>query len=125
MYEEALAEELRMRHLKVERQFPLWISYKGRVLGEPARIGMRIDGLVLVESLAVTESSPRAEAQMRTYMQISGSKLGLIINFGEPQVKNGIQWVGSGVAAGAPEVINFKPRLKRKNPRDGQGWKPA
>jgi GxxExxY protein len=121
IYEEALAEELRLRDLKVERQFPVWISYKGRVLSQPARLGMKVESLVLVEIRAVPEGNPNLEAQMLTYLRLTGLKLGLVINFGEQFVKNGMQ----RVAVGSPEAINFKPKLKRKNPKDGQSWRPS
>jgi GxxExxY protein len=121
IYEEALAEELRLRSLRVERQFPLWISYKGRVLAEPARLGMKVEGLVLVENRADPDLSASVDAQMLTYLRLTGLKLGLVINFGEPFVKDGIQ----RVAIGSPDAISFKPQLKRKNPKDGPGWRPS
>ena len=55
VYEEALAEELRLLGLKVERQLPVRIIYKGRVLRRPLRLDLKVEGLVLVDAKAVNE----------------------------------------------------------------------
>ncbi|NOS69957.1 MAG: GxxExxY protein [Verrucomicrobia bacterium] len=114
VYEEALAEELRLRGLKVERQLPVRITYKGRVLSKPLRLDMKVEGLVLVDNKAVTEWNPIFEAQMQTYLRLTGLKLGLVINFGERLVKHGIHRVVNGL----PEDLDFKPQPKRKDKTD-------
>ena len=111
VYEEALAEELRLRGLKVERQLPIPISYKGRVLSKPLRLDIKVEGLVLVDNKAVTEWNPIFEAQMQTYLRLTGLKLGLVINFGERLLKHGIHRVVNGL----PEDLDFKPQPKRKD----------
>jgi GxxExxY protein len=110
VYEEALAEELRLRGLKVERQLPVRINYKGRVLSKPLRLDMKVEGLVLVDNKAATEWNPIFEVQMLTYLRLTGPKLGLVINFGEQFVKNGIHRVVNGL----PDDADFKPPPKRK-----------
>ena len=114
VYEEALAEELRLRGLKVERQLPVRINYKGRVLSKPLRLDMKVEGLVLVDNKAVTEWNPIFEAQMQTYLRLTGLKLGLVINFGERLVKHGIHRVVNGL----PEDLDFKSQPKRKDKTD-------
>jgi GxxExxY protein len=111
IYEEALVEELRLRGLKVERQLPVRITYKGRVLSKPLRLDMKIEGRVLVDNKAVTEWNPVFEAQMLTYLRVTGLKLGLVINFGERFVKNGIHRVVNGL----PDDVDFKSPPKRRN----------
>src|SRR6266567_3266558 len=106
VYEEALAEELRLRGLKVERQLPVRINYKGRILSKPLRLDMKVEGLVLVDTKAVTEWNPVFEAQMLTYLRLSGLKLGLVINFGERLVKDGIHRVVNGL----PEEVSFNAK---------------
>jgi len=96
-YEEALAEELGLRGIKVERQLPVRLTYKGRVLSRPLRLDLIADGLVIVDNKAVTEWNPIFEAQMLTYLRLTGLKLGLIINFGERLVKDGIHRVVNGL----------------------------
>jgi GxxExxY protein len=88
--EEALVEEVRLRGLDVERQQSVPLSYKGRVLATPLRLDLRVNGLVLVDNKAVGEFNPIFEAQMLTYLRLTGLKLGLVINFGERLVKDGI-----------------------------------
>jgi len=116
VYEEALAEELRLRGLKVERQLLVRIAYKGRVLSKPLPLDMKVEGLVSVDNKAVTEWNPVFEAQLLTYLRLTGLKLGLVINFGERFVRNGVHRVVNGL----PEDLDFKPQPKRKDPKDGQ-----
>jgi GxxExxY protein len=114
VYEEALAEELRLRGLKVGRQLPVRITYKGRVLSKPLRLDMKVEGLVLVGNKAVSEWNPIFEAQMLTYLRLTDLKLGLVINFGERFVKNGIYRVVNGL----PDEVDFKRLPKRKDKPD-------
>ena len=97
VYEEALVEELMRRGLKVERQLQVPIIYKGKQLASPLRLDLKVNGLVLVDNKAVTEWNPIFEAQMLTYLRLTGLKLGLVINFGERYVKNGIHRVVNGL----------------------------
>jgi GxxExxY protein len=97
VYEEALAEELTQRGLTVERQLQVPIIYKGKRLGVPLRLDLKVNGLVLVDAKAVTEWNPIFEAQMLTYLRLTKLKLGLVINFGEQYVKNGIHRVVNGL----------------------------
>jgi GxxExxY protein len=97
VYEEALEEELKLRGLRVERQLPVRVVYKGRTLRRPLRLDMKVDNLVLVDNKAVTEWNPVFEAQMLTYLRLTGLKLGLVINFGERYVKNGIYRIVNGL----------------------------
>lgn len=92
-YEDALAEELSLRSLKVERQVYVRLTYKGRVLSRPLRLDMILNELVIVENKAVTDWNSIFNAQMLTYLRLTGLKLGLIINFGERFVKDGIHRV--------------------------------
>ncbi len=97
VYEEALAEELARRGLKVERQLQIPIVYKGKQLGYPLRLDLKLNDLVVVDPKAVTEWNPIFEAQMLTYLRLTKLKLGLVINFGEQYVKNGIHRVVNGL----------------------------
>jgi GxxExxY protein len=97
VYEEALVEELTRRGLKVERQLQVPIIYKGKQLASPLRLDLKVNGLVLVDNKAVAELNPIFEAQMLTYLRLTKLKLGLVINFGERYVKNGIHRVVNGL----------------------------
>ena len=93
VYEEALVCELTLRGLVVERQQSVPIVYKGHVLATPLRLDLRVNNLVIVDPKAVTEWNPIFEAQMLTYLRLTGLKLGLVVNFGERLVKDGIHRV--------------------------------
>jgi GxxExxY protein len=97
VYEEAMMEELLRRGMKVERQLPVPIVYKGTILGVPLRLDLKVNDLVLVDNKAVTQWNPIFAAQMLTYLRLTGLKLGLVINFGEQYVKNGIHRVVNGL----------------------------
>ena len=97
VYEEAMAEELTVRGAQVERQLTVPIFYKGKRLGNPLRLDLKVHGLVLVDNKAVSEWNPIFEAQMLTYLRLTGLKLGLVINLGERFVKHGIHRVVNGL----------------------------
>ena len=97
VYEEALAWELAQRGLEVQRQKPVPITYKGRVLGTPLRLDLLVNRLVLVDAKATSEYHPIFKAQMLTYLRLMNLKLGLVINFGERYVANGIHRVVNGL----------------------------
>jgi len=97
VYEEVMVEELTRRGLKVERQLQVPIIYKGKRLASPLRLDLKVDGLVLVDNKAVTEWNPIFEAQILTYLRLTRLKLGLVINFGERYVKDGIHRVVNGL----------------------------
>jgi GxxExxY protein len=97
VYEEALVWELEQRGLAVQRQVALPIPYKGQTLSTPLRIDLLVAERLIVECKAVSQHNPVFEAQTLTYLRLSGLKLGLVINFGERIVKNGIHRVVNGL----------------------------
>ena len=97
VYEESMVEELALRGLTTERQLQVPITYKGKRLATPLRLDLKVNGLVLVDNKAVTEWNPIFEAQMLTYLRLTKLKLGLVINFGEKYVKDGIHRVVNGL----------------------------
>ena len=90
VYEEALAWELDERGLQVERQKTVPITYKGVKLASPLRIDLLVDNLVIVECKATTNYSPIFQAQLLTYLRLMNLRVGLVINFGEQYVKDGV-----------------------------------
>jgi GxxExxY protein len=97
VYQEALAWEITRRGLKVEREKIILIVYKGQTLGSPLRLDLLVDEKVIVECKATTEDNPIFQTQVLTYLRLTGLKLGLVINFGEKLVKNGIHRVVNGL----------------------------
>ena len=93
VYEEALVEELRIRGLSLERQLAVEVAYKGKNLATPLRLDLLVENSVIVEIKAVAELSTVSRSQLLTYLRMADKSLGLLINFGEPLVKNGIHRV--------------------------------
>jgi len=97
VYEKSLVEELTLRGLQVDRQLAVPIIYKGKTLASPLRLDLRVNGLVIVDPKAVIEYNPIFDAQMLTYLRLTGLKLGLVINFGERLLKNGYHRIVNGL----------------------------
>ncbi len=90
-YEECLAREFELRHMSFERQVALPLEYKGVHLDCGYRLDFVVANLVVAELKAVDGIHPIHEAQLLTYLRLSKHKLGLIINFNEPLLKDGIR----------------------------------
>lgn len=89
-YEACLAYELRNRGLQVESQKPLPLTYKDITLDCGYRIDLVVDNIVLVELKAVDAISPIHQAQVLSYLKLSGIKVGLLMNFNVKLLKNGL-----------------------------------
>ncbi|HEY3269662.1 MAG TPA: GxxExxY protein [Geothrix sp.] len=76
---------------------PCQIRYMGVELGSPLRIDLLVENLIIVECKAVTEIAPVFEAQLLTYLRVTGSRLGLLLNFGQRYMKEGIRRVVNGL----------------------------
>ena len=95
-YELALERELTLRGHTIERQKPVALEYKGIALGDGFRIDLLIDSRLLIEIKAVETLLPIHEAQLLTYLRLSGKRVGLLINFNERTLKEGIKRVMNG-----------------------------
>jgi GxxExxY protein len=80
-YEACLAFELIDRGMFVERQKPLPLVYRGQTLDCGSRVDLLVDGLVVVEVKSVERFERVHAAQLLSYLRLSGSKVGLLINF--------------------------------------------
>jgi GxxExxY protein len=97
VYEEALAYELELRGLTVERQRVVPVVYKGKRLATELRVDLIVACRVVVECKAVSAYSRVFEAQVLTYLRQLDLKLGLVVNFGERLVKDGVHRVVNGL----------------------------
>jgi GxxExxY protein len=91
IYETCLAYELTNRGIAFERQKPLPVAYKGQSLESGYRLDLLLEGIVIVELKSTEELNAVHEAQLLTYLKLSGCKLGLLINFNVTLLKNGIR----------------------------------
>jgi GxxExxY protein len=90
-YEECLCHELRLCELAFERQKPLPLEYKGIKLDCGYRTDMIVENKVVLELKCVDSIAPVHEAQLLTYLRLSGLKVGLILNFHVALMRDGIK----------------------------------
>ena len=96
VYEVVLAHELRKTGIVVERQKPMPITYDGLLFEEGYRTDLLVESKVIVELKSITALSAAHSKQVLTQLRLSGLKLGLLINFGETHLKNGIKRIING-----------------------------
>jgi GxxExxY protein len=90
-YQECLALEMTLLGLDFEKEKPLPLEYKGLKLDFTYRLDFLVEQLVIVELKTVDAILPIHESQLLTYLKLSGCKVGLLINFNVPLLKNGIK----------------------------------
>ena len=90
-YEACLAHELANRGLVVQRQVELPVRYDGASVGAGFRIDLLINGCVIVELKAIDRVAPIHEAQLHTYLKLSGIRVGLLVNFNVISLRDGIK----------------------------------
>jgi GxxExxY protein len=103
VYEECLCYELNQLGLKFQRQVELPVGYKGIKLKCGFRMDMVVEDAVVLELKTVDRLLPIHSAQLLTYLKLSGKKLGLLINFNETALKNGLKRL-AGPALRASEM---------------------
>ena len=90
-YEACLVVELRERGLRVRQQVPLPVHYKGLEVATGYRVDLIVEDAVILELKAVEQLLPIHEAQLLTYLRLSGKQLGLLLNFNVPLMKDGVR----------------------------------
>jgi len=90
-YEECLSRELDLRNISYERQKALPVDYKGVRLDCGYRLDLVVDARLILELKACDSLLPIHEAQLLTYLKLTGIKVGLIINFNVGVLKEGIK----------------------------------
>ena len=90
-YEECLSREFGLRQLHFKRQQAIPVEYKGVKLDCGYRIDFLLEDLVILELKSVDSLQPIHEAQLLTYLKLTGLKVGLLINFNVPVLKQGIR----------------------------------
>jgi GxxExxY protein len=90
-YEACLAYELVERGLRIERQASLPVVYRGVRIDCGYRLDLVVEGMVVVEIKAVERMLAIHEAQILTYLKLSGLPIGLLLNFNVPLMREGIR----------------------------------
>jgi GxxExxY protein len=91
VYEQCLAFELESRALRARRQLVLPLKYREVVIEQGFRVDLDVEEQVIVEIKAVERLLPVHEAQLLTYLKLSGRSIGLLINFNVSLLKEGIK----------------------------------
>ena len=97
VYEAILEHELTQRGFSVERQKPIPVRYRGMTFEEGFKADIVVDGLVIIELKSVERLSSQHSKQLLTYLKLTDLRLGLLINFGEALIKDGIQRLVNGL----------------------------
>jgi GxxExxY protein len=91
IYEHCLLKELNERGMHCLNQAPLPVRYKGELLDCEFRLDLLVENIVVVELKTVKKLESIHDAQLLSYLRLSGCKLGLLINFNVPVLKHGIK----------------------------------
>ncbi len=91
VYQVCLAKELALQNVNFETQKPLVVQYKGERLDAGYKLDFIIEGKVIVEIKSVETLHPVHEAQLLTYLRLTGCHVGLSINFNVTALKHGIK----------------------------------
>ncbi len=90
-YEHCLAHELSLRGVALRRQVPLPIVYEGAKLDAGYRLDIVVENAIVIEIKAVEALSRLHEAQVLTYLKLTGHRLGFLLNFNVELFKNGVR----------------------------------
>jgi GxxExxY protein len=90
-YEECLCYELSLLGLAFQRQVSLPVAYKGLKLDCGYRMDVVVESAVILELKSIDEFAPIHSAQLLTYLRLTGMKVGLLMNFNVPALKNGLK----------------------------------
>ena len=97
VYEAVLAHELERRGLRVQRQVPVPIVWAELEFDEGFRADLVVEAIVIVELKSVEKTAPVHAKQLLTYLRLTDRKLGLLVNFGESLIRDGIKRVVNGL----------------------------
>ncbi len=89
-YEQCLCHELYLRGIKFQRQRSLPLEYKGIKLDCSYRLDILVEGQIVIELKTIEKILPVHQAQLLTYLKLLPAKVGLILNFREARLKDGI-----------------------------------
>ena len=97
VYEVVLCHEMQKRGFPVQRQVPIPVVYDGVMFEEGFRADLVIDNALIVELKSVEKVAPVHKKQLLTYLRLADKRLGLLVNFGENLIRDGISRVVNGL----------------------------
>lgn len=93
VYESALSHELSLRGLRNQRQLPIPVRYKNSEVRTPLFLGLLVEDQLIIEVKATPQDYPFYHAQLITHLKFAKIPLGLLINFGKKELKDGIHYI--------------------------------
>ena len=96
VYEVVLAQEIQRRGLRVKRQVPIPIEFRGLKFDEAFKADIIVDEKVILELKSVEQITKAHKKQVLTYLRLTRMKLGYLLNFGEAFMKDGIARIVNG-----------------------------
>ena len=112
VYEMVLARDLARRGFQVERQRIIEFEYDGMHFADGFRVDLLVNSCVVVEIKSVERLLPVHPKQLLTYLRLMKLPVGLLINFGAPTLKDGLQRVVNGLDSSAFSAVASNPRLR-------------
>ena len=112
VYETALERALTRRGLHVVRQHPISFEYEGVVFEDAFRADLFVEGQVIVEIKSIERLAPVHAKQVLTYLRLAGVRIGLLLNFGEGTLKDGLRRIVNQLPASASPRL----RVNRSSP---------
>ncbi|MBX2955258.1 MAG: GxxExxY protein [Cyclobacteriaceae bacterium] len=91
VYQHCLVKELRIRDIKVDTMVPIPLIYKGHLLNKDYVIDILVEDEIIIELKSVEGILPVHEAQIISYLKLANRRLGFLINFNVPLLKNGFK----------------------------------
>lgn len=91
VYETCLLHEFKLRSMDCKSQVALPLIYEGYRLESGLRLDMLVEDSVIIEIKAIETLLPVHEAQLLTYLKLTGKRLGLLVNFNVPAIRKGIK----------------------------------
>ena len=91
IYEACFCHELTKRGITYQRQVDIPVEYDGIIFDEGLRLDVIVEDLIICEIKAVDKINPVYEAQLLSYLRLTGKRIGFLINFNVPVIKNGIK----------------------------------
>ena len=105
IYQDCMAVELGLRAIPFQGQTPVHLRYKGHEVGADLRVDLLVGGKVGVELKATDSLLPVHEAQLLTYLRLTGCRVGLLINFNVPVLKQGVRRMVNQYDDSAPQRL--------------------
>lgn len=90
VYEEAFTYEMQLNGLDIKRQLQVPVKYKDHNLGNALRLDLLVEDRVVIEVKAVAEPNPIFKVQLLTYLRLMKLRIGLVINFGQARLVDGV-----------------------------------